>query len=111
MNILQAALEAMRRAVLALSPEPDYLLIDGNACFSNPNLPVRTVIKGDEKSHAIAAASIIAKTSRDAIMANLHLEYPEYGWNTNMGYPTASHYRALHAHGATPYHRLSFRLS
>ncbi|GMQ81480.1 MAG: ribonuclease HII [Rhodothermia bacterium] len=110
LNILKAALEAMRRAVLALDTEPDHLLIDGNVCFSDPPVEARTVIKGDARSHSIAAASIIAKTTRDAIMKKLHSKYPMYGWDTNMGYPTAAHYQAIAQFGLTAHHRRSFRL-
>ncbi|MCH8121667.1 MAG: ribonuclease HII [Bacteroidetes bacterium] len=110
LNILQAALEAMRRAVLALNTEPDHLLIDGNVCFSNPPVKIQTVIKGDARSHSIAAASIIAKTSRDAAMQKLHAENPMYGWDTNMGYPTQAHYQAIAQFGLTAHHRRSFRL-
>jgi len=110
MNILQAALEAMRRATSELSPAPDFLLVDGNVCFTHPPAPARTVVRGDARCHAIAAASIIAKTWRDAHMAHLHQEYPEYGWSANMGYGTEAHYRALARFGPTPHHRRTFRL-
>ncbi|MCH8276945.1 MAG: ribonuclease HII [Bacteroidetes bacterium] len=111
LNILWAAMEAMRRAVCSLSKEPDFVLIDGNTHFPNPEWPVRTVVKGDAISHTIAAASIVAKTVRDRLMAGLHEEFPMYGWASNVGYPTADHYRALVKHGPSPYHRRSFRLS
>ncbi len=110
LNILQASLEAMRRAVLALDREPDHILIDGNVCFSDPPVETRAVIKGDSRSHSIAAASIIAKTTRDAIMQQLHAENPMYGWDTNMGYPTEAHYQAITQFGLTAHHRRSFRL-
>jgi len=109
-NILQAALEAMRRAVSELSPTPDFLLVDGNACFADAPAPARTVIRGDARCHAIAAASIIAKTWRDDHMKRLHEEYPEYGWNANMGYGTEAHYSALARYGPTRHHRRTFRL-
>jgi len=67
-------------------------------------------VKGDDKSHVIAAASIVAKVTRDRMMREIHEEYPAYGWDTNVGYPTKAHYAALEAHGSTPYHRQSFRL-
>jgi len=111
MNILRAALEAMRRAVAALRPPADFLLIDGNFCPAVDGTPARAVVKGDLRSHSIAAASIIAKTTRDAWMAQLHEEYPLYGWDTNMGYATPGHYLSLSRHGPTPHHRRSFRLS
>lgn len=111
LNILWAAMEAMRRAAQNLSPDPDFLLIDGNRCFPDSAWPFETIIKGDSKSHTIAAASILAKTTRDAIMRDLAEEYPAYNWTKNVGYPTKDHYAALAEHGITPYHRRSFRLS
>jgi len=110
LNILHASLEAMRRATTNLRPEPDFLLVDGNRCFPDSSWPFETVVKGDDKSHVIAAASIVAKVTRDRMMREIHEEYPAYGWDTNVGYPTKSHYAALEAHGSTPYHRQSFRL-
>ena len=110
LNILWAAMEAMRRAAADLSPGPDFLLIDGNRCFPDSPWPFQTVVKGDARSHTIAAASIIAKVTRDHIMHLLHEEFPAYGWRQNVGYPTKAHYDALALHGPTPYHRRSFRL-
>jgi ribonuclease HII len=113
LNILQAALEAMRRAAAACTPEPDFLLVDGNQwdrSLTDAPWPYETVVKGDATSQSIAAASILAKTERDALMRNLHEEHPQYGWDTNVGYPTKQHYDALAEHGATPYHRRSFTL-
>lgn len=109
-NILWAAMEAMRRAAADLLPAPDFLLIDGNCCFPDPAWPIETIIKGDAHSHTIAAASIVAKVTRDRLMQMLHEEFPAYGWASNVGYPTRDHYAALAAHGPTPYHRRSFRL-
>ncbi len=111
LNILWAAMEAMRRAAAACSPRPDFLLIDGNRSFPDSAWPLETVVKGDQRSLSIAAASIVAKVTRDHMMALLHEEYPAFGWAGNAGYPTAAHYDALHKHGPTPYHRQSFRLS
>ncbi|PEN04947.1 ribonuclease HII [Longimonas halophila] len=111
LNILYASLHAMRRAANDCQPRPDYLLIDGNKAFDDAPCPHETVVKGDATSLSIAAASIIAKTERDAMMHALHEEHPEYGWDTNVGYPTRAHYAALDAHGPTPYHRTSFKLS
>lgn len=111
MNILWAAMEAMRRAAAALVPGPDFLLIDGNRCFPKSPWPYQTIIKGDARSHTIAAASIIAKVTRDRLMHRLHDEFPAYGWRQNVGYPTPAHYAALDEHGPTPYHRRSFRLA
>lgn len=110
MNILWAAMEAMRRAAADLAPPPDFLLIDGNRCFPDAAWAYQTVVKGDALSHSIAAASIVAKVTRDHLMNLLHEEFPAYGWHRNVGYPTKEHYAALTAHGPTPYHRRSFRL-
>lgn len=110
LNVLWAAMEAMRRAVEQLSPEPDFLLLDGNQCFPDSRWPFRTVIKGDARSHTIAAASILAKTHRDRLMIDLDRDIPLYFWASNKGYPTRAHYRALAEHGPTRHHRRSFRL-
>lgn len=110
LNILQAALKAMRRAASDCQPAPDYLLVDGNRWVDDAPWPHETVVKGDATSQSIAAASILAKTERDAMMRQLHEEHPEYGWDTNVGYPTPAHYDALDAHGATAFHRQSFKL-
>lgn len=111
LNVLWAAMEAMRRAVEQLAPEPHFVLIDGNHCFPDSAWPYETVIKGDLLCHCIAAASIVAKVRRDRLMYRLHDTYPAYCWNTNVGYPTQEHYAALAEHGPTPYHRRSFRLA
>ena len=107
LNILQATLLAMQRAVAGLGIRPTGALVDGNRC---PELavPVAAVIKGDGKIASIAAASILAKTVRDAAMRMLHSRYPQYGFASHMGYPTAAHIRALEAHGVSPVHRRSF---
>ena len=106
-NILPASMLAMQRAVDALSVRPIRALIDGNRC---PKLAceVEAVVGGDGKIEAIAAASILAKTTRDAGMSNLHLCYPQYGFDRHMGYPTALHLQALREHGPSPVHRRSF---
>jgi len=109
-NILHAALEAMRRAANNLSPAAEYLLVDGNRWIENSAWPYETVVKGDASSQSIAAASIIAKTERDAMMRTLADEHPEYGWTTNVGYPTKQHYAAIEEHGVTSFHRQSFKL-
>jgi ribonuclease HII len=111
MNILWAAMEAMRRAVSALSPAPDFVLIDGNRCFPDSPWPFRTIIKGDALSHSIAAASVLAKTHRDNVMRELNEQHPGYGWDSNKGYPTEQHYAALEKFGVSNHHRKSFRLS
>ncbi len=110
LNILWASMEAMRRAVEALSADPNFLLIDGNRCFPRCRWPHETLVKGDDRSHSIAAASIIAKTHRDRLMVDLDREHPVYKWASNKGYPTRDHYRALAKHGPTRHHRRSFRL-
>ena len=106
-NILRASLVAMGRAVAALGLRPDIALVDGNVAPALP-CPVRTVIKGDALSFSIAAASVIAKVTRDRIMWALARRYPGYGWETNVGYTTAEHGEALSRLGATPHHRRSF---
>lgn len=111
LNILWASLEAMRRAVESLKIDPDFLLIDGDRCFPQPRWPFETLVRGDGRCHAIAAASIVAKTVRDGIMRDLHTECPHYGWDSNVGYPTRAHYAALEQHGPSPFHRTTFRLA
>ncbi len=110
LNILWAAMEAMRRAAVDLDPGPDYLLIDGNCCFPDPAWPYETLVKGDARCHAIAAASIVAKVTRDRMMHALHAQFPHYGWLRNVGYPTKEHRAALATHGPSPLHRRSFNL-
>ena len=111
LNILWASVTGMQRAVLRLDPKPDFLLIDGNKFrpfegygFSS----YKTVIHGDATYASIAAASVLAKTWRDERMRALALEYPQYGWDRNFGYPTPEHIQALKEYGPTPYHRRSF---
>ena len=107
LNILHASMLAMQRAVAGLQRVPDRVAVDGNRC-PRLDIPVEAVIKGDGKIASIAAASILAKTVRDAGMLALHAEYPHYGFNLHMGYPTAAHCQALAEHGASPVHRRSF---
>ncbi|MGA9394958.1 MAG: ribonuclease HII [Azonexus sp.] len=107
LNILQATLLAMQRAVAGLAVRPTSALVDGNRC-PKLEMPVEAVIKGDGKIASIAAASILAKTVRDAGMLVLHARYPQYGFASHMGYPTAAHCSALEAHGVSPVHRRSF---
>lgn len=106
-NIGQATRLAMQRAIASLSVSPAVALIDG---IRKPDLPqqVITVVKGDQRSYSIAAASIIAKVTRDRLMDELHLEFPHYGWQKNAGYGTAAHQTALQQFGVTPHHRRSF---
>ncbi|MDR2853919.1 MAG: ribonuclease HII [Prevotellaceae bacterium] len=107
-NILNASIEAMHRAVAQLAVVPEYLIIDGNRFKQYQKIPHTTIIKGDGKYLSIAAASVLAKTHRDEYMQGLHKEYPQYGWNTNMGYPTKFHRAAIGQFGLTAYHRLTF---
>jgi len=107
-NILQASLLSMKRAVEDLQVTPDYLLIDGKFTI-NSTIDQRSVIKGDALSLSIAAASIIAKVTRDRIMADLDLQYPEYGLKRHKGYPTKAHKEAILTHGPCPVHRKSFK--
>ena len=125
-NILNASIAGMQKAVMALAVKPEYLLIDGNrfrsfsfiasisgqsvekaAAFDS--IPYSCIVKGDTRFASIAAASVLAKTARDECMRRLALEYPEYGWDRNMGYPTKGHIEAIRKYGLTPYHRRSFR--
>ncbi len=107
LNIRQATHLAMARAVRALAPAPAFVLVDGNDAPALP-CPCETIVGGDGRSLSIAAASIVAKVTRDRLMAALHAEHPVYGWASNKGYGTADHLSALKRHGATPHHRRSF---
>lgn len=108
-NILQASFMAMQKCVDAADPAPDFLLVDGNR-FTASLIPYECVVKGDARSASIAAASVLAKVHRDELMFGLHQLYPWYGWDTNVGYPTQTHYKGLEACGLSPVHRRSFRL-
>lgn len=111
LNILWASVAGMQRAVLKLSPRPDFLLIDGNRFRPFEGYGFNeyvTVVHGDATYSSIAAASVLAKTHRDELMRELAKEYPEYGWDRNMGYPTKEHIQAIKKFGLTPYHRRSF---
>jgi ribonuclease HII len=109
-NILNASFKAMHRAIDQLTTQPEFLLIDGNRFNPYENLPFQCIVKGDSKYLSIAAASVLAKTYRDKLMTALHKQYPVYGWNTNVGYPTMEHRNGIRAFGITPYHRKSFQL-
>ncbi len=109
-NILNASILAMHRCIERLSTRPQFIAIDGNRFKPFGKIPYECVVKGDGKYLHIAAASIIAKTERDAYMKNLHREYPQYLWHQNKGYPTQAHREAIRKYGPTPYHRKSFRL-
>lgn len=106
-NILQATLRAMARAVDALPAPPSAAIVDGNQAPTLP-CPTHTVVRGDGKSLSIAAASIIAKVTRDRLMAALSLDFPDFGWERNAGYGTPQHQKALEKLGVTPHHRRSF---
>ncbi len=108
-NILQASLLAMHRAIDQLSVRPEHLLIDGNRFTPYFGIPHTTIVKGDGKYASIAAASILAKTHRDAYMQELHQVYPMYGWDRNKAYPTLEHRLAIAEHGLSAVHRKSFR--
>jgi len=107
-NILNASFLAMHRAIQKLRVTPQYLLIDGNRFKPYKNLPHHCIVKGDGKYLSIAAASILAKTHRDAFMKSLHKRYPQYFWDKNKGYPTMQHKLAIREHGLTPFHRKTF---
>ncbi len=109
-NILNASFLAMHRAVDQLKVRPELLLIDGNRFKSYESMRHECIIKGDAKFLSIAAASILAKTHRDELMQKLALQYPEYSWITNMGYPTEEHREGIKKIGITPYHRKTFQL-
>lgn len=109
-NILNASFLAMHKAIDDLPIQPELLLIDGNRFNSHNTIAHQCIIKGDSKYFSIAAASILAKTFRDDLMRNQSLIYPGYGWETNAGYPTIEHRKAIKELGVTPLHRMSFRL-
>lgn len=110
LNILNASFLAMHRSIDQLSVTPNHLLIDGNRFKPYQEIPYTTIVKGDGKYLSIAAASVLAKTHRDAYMMQLHEEYPHYSWNQNKGYPTRIHREGIKEYGPSPYHRLSFTL-
>lgn len=109
-NILNASILAMHRALDALDIVPGAIIVDGNRFKPYGDIPWETFVKGDGRFGNIAAASILAKTHRDAYMCKLHEEYPQYDWKENKGYPTKAHRAAIEKYGVTPHHRLSFRL-
>ena len=109
LNILHASLLAMRRAIIALGPDVQAALIDGNRAPKDLGIEAQAVVKGDARSLSIAAASILAKEERDRIMRRLDQDYPHYGWAQNAGYPTKVHLAGLQTHGITPHHRCSFK--
>lgn len=109
LNILWASIKAMEKCAEAEGANPDYLLVDGNR-FGSTIYPHSCIVKGDDRSMSIGAASILAKVYRDELMIDLHEEFPHFGWDTNVGYPTQKHFKGLKKYGITKYHRRSFRL-
>lgn len=109
-NILNASFLAMETAVSQLDQQPEHLLIDGNRFKTTLPIPYTCMVKGDARFLSIAAASVLAKTHRDAIMEQLHQDYPMYDWHKNKGYPTKAHRAGIAAYGASPFHRKSFTL-
>ena len=109
-NILQASILAMHTAIETLTITPNHIIVDGNKFKSYKNIPHKTIVKGDAKFMSIAAASVLAKTYRDDFMQKIDLEFPEYYWKQNKGYPTKQHREAIKEYGITPYHRKTFRL-
>lgn len=109
-NILNASFLAMNRAVELLKLKPEHLLIDGNRFRTQSKTPYACMIKGDGRFLSIAAASVLAKTYRDEFMAKIHVEFPDYDWQKNKGYPTKKHRDAIRKFGVTSYHRKTFRL-
>lgn len=109
-NILNASILAMHRALDLLHIRPQHIIVDGNRFRPYHDTPFHTVVKGDGKYISIAAASILAKTFRDDYMMRLHRQFPYYGWDHNMGYPTPAHRQGIRQHGISPYHRRSFNL-
>jgi ribonuclease HII len=109
-NILNASILAMHRAMDKLQIRPEYIIVDGNRFKPYEEVPYQTIIKGDSKYLSIAAASVLAKTHRDELMQQLHAEFPVYDWDKNKAYPTLKHRAAIRKHGTTPQHRLTFDL-
>ncbi len=115
-NILNASIVGIHRALDKLTIMPQHIIVDGNKWKPYipkgeiMEIPARTIVKGDGKYLSIAAASVLAKTYRDEYMLRLHEQYPQYHWDTNMGYPTKAHYEAIRKYGITPYHRKTFKL-
>lgn len=109
-NVLQASITGMHRAIDALTIAPEFIIVDGNKFRNYKDIPHKTIVKGDSKFQSIAAASILAKTYRDEYMAKIHQEYPSYNWQKNKGYPTKEHRDAIRKFGSTKYHRKTFKL-
>lgn len=109
-NILNASILAMHKSIEQLKPNPQFIIVDGNKFKPYKSIPFETIVKGDGKYMSIAAASVLAKTYRDAYMNKIHEEFPMYNWKQNKGYPTKEHREAIKKYGITKYHRKTFRL-
>ena len=109
-NILNASILAMHRAVQKLTTRPEFIIVDGNRFKPFEDIPHQTIVKGDSKYLSIAAASVLAKTYRDELMQTLHAEFPHYDWDKNKAYPTLKHRASIREHGTTGYHRMTFNL-
>lgn len=109
-NILNASILAMHKAIGRLHITPEFIIVDGNRFKNYPNIKHQTIVKGDSKFMSIAAASVLAKTYRDAYMEKIHRDYPDYHWQKNKGYPTKEHRNAIREFGANSHHRKSFKL-
>ncbi len=109
-NVLQASITGMHRAIEKLDITPEFIIVDGNKFKNYKEIPHKTIVKGDSKYLSIAAASVLAKTYRDDYMAKIHKEFPMYNWQKNKGYPTKEHRNAIREFGATNYHRKTFKL-
>ncbi len=109
-NILNASIKAMQESIIKLNPTPTYIIVDGNRFNPVGNIPFSTIVKGDSKYMSIAAASVLAKTYRDAYMDRIHEEFPMYNWKQNKGYPTKEHRAAIKKYGPCKYHRMTFKL-
>ena len=110
LNVLQASITAMHRSIAQLKTVPEFIIVDGNKFRPFKEIPHQTIVKGDAKYLSIAAASVLAKTYRDAYMKQIHEEFPMYNWQQNKGYPTKEHRAAIREFGITDYHRKTFRL-
>lgn len=110
LNVLQASITGMHRSIADLTPQPEFIIVDGNKFKPYKDTPHQTIVKGDAKFMSIAAASVLAKTYRDEFMEKIHEEHPHYNWKKNKGYPTKEHRNGIREFGATKYHRTSFKL-
>jgi len=110
LNVLQASITGMQRAISDMKISPEFIIVDGNKFKPYQEIPYKTIVKGDAKFMSIAAASVLAKTYRDDFMEKIHEEYPAYNWKQNKGYPTKEHRKAIQEFGITKYHRKTFKL-